>query len=92
MGDIFKTKKEQLKTLLTVDPRRVPVDKCKALLKTLGRAPLEPFGKEFSLAAKGVGVKVQIDRFFSDVLQLPEVSPEYYQLLSSDPIITKQRM
>jgi len=92
MGDIFKMKKDQLEAAPVVDPAKIDLHECAEMLKRVGREAFLPFKDEFARAATGAGPRRRLDDFFGKALQLPPLSRKHYELLSQDPMITKQRL
>lgn len=92
MGEIFKTKKEQLATF------RVPT--ADSLLKPgWGQffeqhqsIPLEKVAASFESAANGTGMRLQFDQFVKKSLGLKFDFADHYSLLAKEPIFTLQRL
>lgn len=91
MGDIFKMKKEQLLGMPVVNPTRIPVPECLALVKEIQNEPFLPYAQEFSLASEKRGARYRIDHFFSARLELPALGQGCYALLANDPVVAKPR-
>lgn len=92
MGDIFKMKKEQLYHMPVIDPSSIPLTTAKLFFESIQRIVFLPYGEEFALAAQKGGSRFNIDKFFSENLELPSIPPEIYRLLASDPIVSKSRL
>jgi len=92
MGEIFKTKKEQLSRLPIVDPHRIDLHKCARLYETHKESKFFAFPKEFALATQGKGLKKILDDFFIKSLRLDLDLTPYYEMLAKEPILTLKRL
>jgi len=92
-GPIYKIKQDHLGDILIPKP---PSDE--SLLQRVAdkyaevrRREFSSFPKEFELAANQQGPRQSIDEFFHQELGLPEISPDLYKILSSEPALTLKR-
>lgn len=92
MGDIFKMKKDQLQDMPIGDPSRLNVAKCEELLTQVGKKAFARYGEEFAGAARSSGVRLEIDQFLQQSLDLPPITQQHYELLAKDPVVVKRRV
>jgi hypothetical protein len=92
MGEIFKTKKEQLNNLPLLDPERISLSKCQSFYKNIKTSPFAPFPSEFLLASQNKGIRKSIDDFFIKELGLNINLSPYYRMLANEPILTLKRL
>jgi len=92
MGDIFKTKKQQLEAIRVPASSVLSPVECDEFLRGIVDEPLGPFPAEFAAAARGQGVRRTLDRFLHERLALPGIRREEYELLSRDPVVCKVRL
>jgi len=92
MGEIFKTKKDQLKYLPIVRPESINLQKCHNLYNNIKLSTFSPFPEEFKLAYDGKGVRKIIDDFFLKELRLDLDLKPYYKMLAEEPMISLKRI
>lgn len=91
MGDIFKAKKDQIEAMRMPDPSLVDLEACRRLCQSIVSTPFATVAEEFRRAASQQGVRYVLDGFWSAALGLPVITSEQYELLGSDPVLTKHR-
>lgn len=92
-GYHFEFKQDNLKSLLV--PRKSSVahsSQINAFFRAIYNKPFEPFAKEFNNAARGSGIRKQIDDFFIRELKLTIDLTPYYKMLSTEPMFTLKRL
>ncbi|MBI4678255.1 MAG: hypothetical protein HY748_11800 [Elusimicrobia bacterium] len=92
MGEIFKTKKDQLDHLLIPNPDTLDLDEWRHFYGRIKSQPLLQFPAEFELAASGNGLRMQIDDFVLKSLGLRMDIASYYALLAKEPVFSLQRL
>lgn len=92
MGEIFKTKKEQLKELLIPSPDSIDLKSCNQIYRKLAQKGFLPFPEEFAQAAQDNGIRKIIDDFFIKELGLNIALRPYYKMLAQEPILTLCRL
>lgn len=91
-GPIFKIKQEHLDDILVPKPNSTLLDRSRNFYNDLKSKQFNPFPQEFELAAKGTGVRIEIDRFFAEELGLRVDLQNLYELLIKEPAMTLQQL
>jgi hypothetical protein len=91
-GDIVKLKKEQMAELLVPDPKQFDQKVWATTYAKHASTPLGTYRQQFEAATQQQGVRYAIDGFVASQMGLPRMSKAQYELLASDPIITKERL
>ncbi|MFH1219419.1 MAG: N-6 DNA methylase [Candidatus Eisenbacteria bacterium] len=95
MGEIFKTKKAQMSLMRVIDPGKLKEGasvRSAELFKAINEREFRAFPEEFALAAKGEGLRAEVDKFFSDELELAYDLRPYYEMLANEPALTLKRL
>jgi hypothetical protein len=92
MGDIFKTKKDQLSHVRLPNHDEVEIDVVRSTLAAVQDLEFERFGAEWGRAATAGGPRFALDVMWAEQLGLPPIDAEHYLLLASDPVVTKRRL
>lgn len=87
-GPIFKIKQDHLDDILFPKVTNELLGKSKSLYIDLRARTFHRFPEEFALASKNEGSRLEIDKFFSSTLSLPEISKQHYELLASEPALS----
>lgn len=94
-GDIFKTKKGQMRRMKVLDPSALApsvFDEARYLYEKVKRYELPKFAEQFAMAYEGKGVRKEIDDFFLEHLQFKQCLRRFYRLLSREPIFNNERL
>jgi hypothetical protein len=91
-GDIFKMKKDQLRTLMVPAFEAGHGAAAAALYEAVSSEPFLPFAPEFGRAAAGGGARIKLDRFFEERLGLPRLTAHTYRALASDPVVSRSSL
>lgn len=95
MGEIFKTKKQQLNMMNVLNPSMCSkefINKAVLLYDEIKNNELQKFELEFKLASIGKGIRYKIDSFIIKELGINLDLSHYYKMLMNEPIITKKRL
>lgn len=91
-GYHFEFKQDNLRNLLVLKESCIANSKINAFFRAIHNSSFEPFAEEFNRAAQGNGIRKQIDDFFIRELKLTVNLSSYYDLLSTEPMFTLERL
>lgn len=95
MGEIFKTKKQQLKIMNVIDVNILSIDfleKANDFYNSIKCMELNNFAMEFTLCSINSGIRKKIDDFIVKELEVNLDLRPYYKMLMREPAFTRERI